>query len=78
MPVGASEISKSDLQRGRSSCGVRYDSGEQVVKRLDKLGLLLFVAGLQHAYNNETPEASTEEMKFIIEAYKCGVDRRAR
>ena len=72
------EVSSSNLQKERASYSIGYDFGQQVVKKLDNLDLLLFVAGLQHAYNDEEPKLSAGEMEFIIADYKRGVARRAK
>ncbi len=67
-----------DLRKEQVSYSIGYDFGVNVVKRLDNLDLELFIAGLQHAYNNEQPKMKMGEMEFIIADYKRDIARRSK
>ncbi len=68
----------SDLKTEMVSYSLGYDFGLQVVTKLDNLDLQLFIAGLQHAYNDEEPKLDEGEMEFIIADYKREVSRREK
>ena len=67
----------SDLRKEMVSYSIGFNFGEKVVKKLDNLDLLLFVAGLKHAYNDEPSKLDEEEMAFIIADYERGLKRKA-
>ena len=72
------KVSNTDLRKQKVSYSIGFDFGQQVVKKLDNLDLQLFIAGLQHAYNNEPSKLNEGEMEFIIADYKRELSRRAK
>ncbi len=68
----------TDLRKEMVSYSIGFDFGEKVVKKLDNLDLKLFIAGMQHAYNDEDPMLNEEEMAFIIVDYKRQVEQKAK
>ncbi|HJL61609.1 MAG TPA: FKBP-type peptidyl-prolyl cis-trans isomerase [Pseudomonadales bacterium] len=72
------EVAINDLRKEMVSYSIGFDFGEKVVKKLDNLDLQLFLAGLQHAYNDEDAKLNEEEMAFIIVDYKRQVARQAK